>query len=408
MMGTERLSLTRRGLLALGGAATVAAFSGIRVTYAAGPSDRPLILVLLRGGPDGQALLPLHGDPAYRSVRSSLALPAPDAPGGLYDLDGVIGLHPNAGALIPYWEAGQLAVLPSVASPYRGTSHAEAMSVLDSGSAGIETVQDSGWLNRAIAAVGAAGGGGSIGHPIGSLPHLLRGEAPPLAIGGTEPPSADPRFLAKVQALYTVDAALGEALQAGRKAHDTLAGALGEDHAAANAAGRHAQTFPLLARTIGRAMAGGTGPGCAVIEIGGWDTHIQQGTDRGPLSRRIAGLAEGLAQLADSLGTAFAHSMIVTIGEFGRSVPPNRAGGTEHGLGGAALVLGGGVSGTKRLGPLPKLDVEALERDGALSPTVDSRALFKAVLAKHWMVSASALNKRVFPDSGTIAPLPGL
>ncbi len=408
-MSLRNPTLSRRALLSLGGAAAITAFSGVRVTYADGPRDRPLILVLLRGGPDGQALLPMHGDPAYRSVRGPLALPGPDSPGGIYDLDGSIGLHPNAGELIPLWQSGQLAVLPGVASPYRGDSHAEAITVLESGSAGVEAAMDDGWLNRAIAASGAAEGeAAAIGHPVGNTPLILRGTADVTAISGTEPPSPDERLFAKVQALYAEDPALAETLGAGQKSHDMLASALGGDHAAANAMGRHPQAFPLMARTIGEAIADGSAPSCAVIELGGWDTHIQQGAERGPLARRIAGLAGGLAQLTESLGAMMAHSMIVVIGEFGRSVSPNRAGGTDPGLGGAALVLGGGIDGGKRLGPLPSLAAESLAKNGALVPTVDSRALFKAVLAKHWRVSASAMNKRIFPDSGDVPPLPGL
>lgn len=408
-MSDTGMTISRRRLLALTGASGVVALSGARVTYAAGPKDRPLIMVLLRGGPDGQALLPLHGDPAYRKTRAGLALPDPDSPGGLFDLDGMVGLHPHAGALIPLWQEGRMSVVPSVASPYRGESHAEAIAVLDSGSSSIGNALDTGWLNRAIAASGAAESNtATIGHPVGDTPLILRGPASPTEIPGTMPPSADERFLAKLQTLYAGDAAFSETLRAGRKSQEVLASALGQDHAWANASGRNAQSFPLLAQTVGAAIADGRAPGCAVIEIGGWDTHIQQGTDRGPLSRRIAGLSEGLAQLATSLGSALAHSLIVVIGEFGRSVPPNRAGGTEHGVGGAALLLGGGVDGGKRLGPLPKLDVESLAQNGALAPTVDSRALFKAVLAKHWTISPSALNKRVFPDSGDVPPLPGL
>ena len=94
--------------------------------------------------------------------------------------------------------------------------------------------------------------------------------------------------------------------------------------------------------------------------------------------------------------------MIVAIGEFGRTVRPNDQGGTDHGTAGMALILGGALKKSQRLGDLPMLQA------GGLDPTLDSRALFKGILAQHWGLTRSVLDKRVFPDSASIAPISGL
>lgn len=411
MTNPSPAKLTRRRLLSLAGAGMAASALPVgSLSFAQNGGDKPLVLVLLRGGLDGQALLPLHGDPAYRRQRGALALSPPDGIAGIIDLDGHVGLHPAAEALLPYWEDGQMAVLPSIATPYRGRSHFEAQNVLDSGLATPDMAAESGWLNRALTAGGRAeNNGGAAAVAFGrDLPLVLRGAAPttPWARGGL--PELGPGFFAKVKALYADAPDLLQSLEAGLGAREAMKAALGEAHGDAETMGGRAQDFIYTADLAGRALAAPDGPGAAVIEIGGWDTHAQQGTVLGPLARKIAGLAEGLAVLAEALESRWSDSTILVISEFGRTVPPNGTGGTDHGTGGGALLLSGGLAESKRLGPLPSLAAEDLLEGRDLAPTVDSRALFKAVLAKHWGLSRSALDKRVFPDSASVDPLEGL
>ncbi len=398
------LTLTGTGLLG-------SALGPIRLSFAAGPADRPLILILLRGGLDGQALLPIHGDPAYASQRGLLALPTPDSHGGVIDLDGRIGLHPAADMLLPFWTRGQMAIASAVASPYRGNSHAEAQAVLESGLAAHDPQnQLGGWLNRAIAASGAASTPGSPSAIAISpnLPLVLQGTATSEPWTPPDLPGYRPGYYEKAALLYGTDPLFANALGSGQRARSLRQAAMGPEHVAADTAGIRAQDLAFAAEIVGRAISSEGGPGTAVIEVGGFDTHTQQGALEGPLSRRIAGLAAGLSALADALGGRWDQTMIVAISEFGRSLRPNGTGGTDHGLGGVALVLGGSLSAARHLGAVPKLAPDALAPDGGLPPGLDSRALFKAVLAKHWGLSRATLDARVFPGSGSIAPLEGL
>lgn len=400
---------TRRQILALGAGAT-AALTVDRLAMAAGPKDRPLVVILLRGGLDGQALLPMHGDPSYTTTRGLLALPPPGEIGGIVDLDGRIGLHPMADSLLPFWSKGQLAVATGVASPYRGRSHFEAQNVLESGLAAYDQTAESGWLNRAIAASGAAGTSVEMGGPMAislgdTLPLILRGTAAASPYGPSTLPERGPAFLAKVASLYANDPLFSETFTLALRARDTMAAALGPDHAQADAKGARAGDLVLAAELVGTALSAPNGPAAAVIEVGGWDTHQNQGAAEGPLARRIAGLAEGLAALADAFGEAWPRALVVAISEFGRTAAPNGTNGTDHGTGGAALVMGGGLSGAARLGPTSSLDPDALFEGRDVTPTLDSRALFKGVLARHWGLSRSSLDKRIFPDSARAAPV---
>src|ERR1700712_4795431 len=65
----------------------------IRYAFAAVPTDRRLVVVILRGALDGLAAVPPHGDKDYAGVRGALAL-STSGTGALHDLDGFFGLHP--------------------------------------------------------------------------------------------------------------------------------------------------------------------------------------------------------------------------------------------------------------------------------------------------------------------------
>jgi len=94
--------------------------------------------------------------------------------------------------------------------------------------------------------------------------------------------------------------------------------------------------------------------------------------------------------------------------EFGRTVKPNGSGGTDHGTGTAAYVLGGAVAGGHVRAEWVGLNPAVL-KDGRDQPArTDLRALFKGVLAEHMGVSQAALGTTVFPDSGNVTPLKGL
>lgn len=391
----------RREVLA-GGAAAFA-LGGVSVSFAAAPTDRRLVVLLLRGGPDGMALVPPHGDPAYRDVRGRLALPGPEEEGGVLDLDGFFGLHPSAAGLVRFWRRGELAILPAAATPYRGRLHAEAQEVLENGTASPGGAQ-TGWLARAVGLLGGA----SAFALHDSLPPILHG--PGAAEAWTPPalPQAIPGFFEKASQLYLGDAVLGPALARSMRDREAMLDALPQDDRLSGRGAGRPQDLGHAAALAGARLAGADGPRIAVIETGGWDTHREQGALTGRLARRIAGLADGVFALTDALGDAWSQTVVVAAGEFGRSAAPNAGGGTGHGLGGLALVLGGPVNGGGIVGDWPGLAPDRLAAGGGLRPTVDLRSVFKAVLAGHMGLPDGEIAARVFPDSGDAPILSGL
>src|SRR5580765_5175651 len=124
--------LTRRTFFKMGAACGAFAVMGARVGFAraALPDDRRFIVVILRGGLDGLAAVPAHGDPDYAKLRGGLALPQ-SGPGAPIDLDGLFGLHPSLHNLAEMWRDKELAIFHNVATPYRDRSHFDAQNVLE-------------------------------------------------------------------------------------------------------------------------------------------------------------------------------------------------------------------------------------------------------------------------------------
>src|SRR6185295_18927882 len=104
-------------------------------------------------------------------------------------------------------------------------------------------------------------------------------------------------------------------------------------------------------------LAGENGARVAMIETGGWDTHSGQ---RGRLNAQLRGLDQMVSTLKAGLGPAWANTLVVVATEFGRTVAPNGAGGTDHGTASAAILLGGAVAGGRVVADWPGLAQSAL------------------------------------------------
>lgn len=392
---------TRRDLLkVLAVAAAAAGGPWGRLALAAAPGERRLVLVILRGGMDELAALAPVGDPAYAGLRGSLAPPPPGAPDGGVDLDGFFALHPALAPLAPLYREGALLPVHAVAGPYPTRSHFDAQDLLEDGGARPGARAD-GWLYRALAPLGVdprAAVAVALGVPL-----VLRGARPVTAISASRVPQADPAFLDRLADLYRDDALLGPALAQAMETRRMTGGPLAD-----RSDGRGPRAFAGAARTAGRLLAAADGARLAVLEMGGWDSHAFQGAGTGRLAVYLAALAEGLVDLRTALGPAWNETVILAVSEFGRTARANGTGGTDHGTGGAAFLLGGAVAGGRVLADWPGLSPARLFEGRDLAPTLEARALFKGLLRDHLGLDPAAIEERVFPDSGAVRPLSSL
>ncbi len=387
------MTLSRRAFLSHAAIAAGTAALPVRLALADAVTDKRLVVVLLRGGMDGLSAVPPLGDLAYRSLRGKLAIS--DA----VQLDGFFGLHPSLEPLKPWYDAGELLAVHAAATPYRERSHFDAQDVMENGAAAPGRKRD-GWLNRTVALLG--GGARRLGLALGqSTPLILRGDAPILSWSPSPIPEAHPEFIELVAAIYRDDDLFAKALADGRAADEMAGGQMsGGGRRGGWRAGR------ALFEAGGRMLADPEGPRIATLEQPGWDTHVGQGAAQGRLANALKGLADNLVAMKATLGPVWQDTAVVVITEFGRTVRPNGSGGTDHGTATAALLAGGAVAGRRIIANWPGLNRLHEGRD--LAPTLDLRAVLKAVLRDHLEIPDRALTGAVFPGSEVIAPMPGL
>jgi uncharacterized protein (DUF1501 family) len=136
----------------------------------------------------------------------------------------------------------------------------------------------------------------------------------------------------------------------------------------------------------------------AFADVGGWDTHVNQGGAQGQLAGRLADFSQSIAALVADLGDRMDDVVILTMSEFGRTVRQNGTGGTDHGHAGAMFVIGGALQGAMQVhGKWPGLAPAQLNEGRDLALTTDFRAVFGELASKH--LGAKQL-ERIFPGYG--------
>lgn len=386
-------AIGRRGFLL--GLAAVATLGPARLALAQAPGDPRLVVILLRGALDGLHAVVPYGDPGLAALREGFAPPEPGREGGLLDLGGFFGLHPAMPGLHGLYRAGEAAIIHAVAGPYRTRSHFEAQDLMESGA---EQRLDSGWLNRALAALpprrdGTPRGGLAVGLDV---PLLLRGPVPVGAYAQTPETSPAPELLDRLATLYAEDPLLARPFAEGLRSRAYAAGEIGEPP--------RERGFAVLCRLAARLLAAADGPRVAALDLGGWDTHANQ---LGRLPPVLAQLDAGLVALKEGLGPAWARTAVLVITEFGRTARVNGTAGTDHGTGGVAFLAGGAIRGGRVIADWPGLAEHQLLQRRDLAPTRDLRAIAKGVLRDHLGLSNHAL-AATFPSSDGVRPEAGL
>lgn len=389
------------GLAGLGAGAMLTVYPRFASAAASVASDdRRLLVVLLRGAMDGLHLLPPTADPGYARARGALAVANP------LKLDGSFGLHPKLTFAHSLYAQKQLLPVLAVAPPYRQRSHFDAQDCLENGTDRPGGARD-GWLGRCVGAMSAARGVSSktaSGIAIAQvMPLAMRGAAnseiwsPPL------PRDLDDELLRQLQPLYAADptlaAAFADAMQADEVMLDGAAGG-GKRRGLGNGFG-----LPQAMAAAATLMQGAEGARIAFVEDTGWDTHRGQAA---ALDRKFGELDAGLRAVREGVGALWQKTVVVVVTEFGRTVATNGSAGTDHGVGGNALLAGGAVRGGRIAGDWPGLAQGQLLDGRDLRPTTDMRALFKGLLAAHLRMPEAALERSIFPDSAAVKPMSGL
>jgi uncharacterized protein (DUF1501 family) len=397
----------RRDFLTASALAAGGAFLTSRLAFASSNPTNPsrFVCIILRGALDGIAAVPPYGDRDYAGLRREIALHAPGSAGGVLPLNGLFGLHPSLTFLEESFGARELIVFHAVASPYRERSHFDGQDVLEGGYTRPHELQ-SGWLNRALAAVPGAGRPRDLGVALGqNIPLVMRGPAAVTSWSPSKLTAVDEETLERITDLYASDPLLSMRLADALNA-DSIAGksAMGQSDMRAAGGPRYAEIIHAAAGFLRR----DDGPRVGVFDTTGWDTHANEGSAEGQLAGRLGALDSALRTLKEELGPTWKDTAVLLVTEFGRTAAINGTRGTDHGTGTVAFLVGGAVQGGRVVADWPGLSSRRLYQGRDLQPTLDLRSVLKGVLEEHLLVPPRAVESSVFPDSSSVKPLTGL
>jgi uncharacterized protein (DUF1501 family) len=364
---------------------------------------KALVCIFQRGAADALNMVVPHGDAAYYAMRPTIAVPRPKAAAGgsALDLDGFFGLHPSLRALQPLWDRGLLAPIHAVGSPSATRSHFDAQDFMESGTPDRKGTQD-GWLNRYLAAEGTCAEctrapfrGVAFSQ---TTPRIMQGPAPTIAMASLETFTvrATGSDVQRLEALYRTGSA-DLVHGAGQETFDAvkmLRAANPQRYVPQNGATYPRSPFGQSLRQIAQLIKSDVGLEVAFADVGGWDTHVNQGGSTGQLATRLSDFAGAISALVQDLGDRMEDVVILTMSEFGRMVRQNGNGGTDHGHAGAMFVIGGSVHGHRVHGRWPGLAREQLYEGRDLALTTDFRTVFSEIVVRHLGA----------PDAGTIFP----
>jgi len=185
-------------------------------------------------------------------------------------------------------------------------------------------------MNRLLAALPAPHGPTqaiSIGP---TLPQILKGNEPVanLALGprtARSIPLERPEVRNAFDQLYATNDAIGRAYREGRAARTELVGDLSKEMQRANNGAPPTNSFPATATLRAHMIAQDRRIRLAFASLGGWDTHVHQGNQKGQLANHLRSLGDGLAALAKGLGQDWGDAVVIVLSEFGRTVHENGA-----------------------------------------------------------------------------------
>lgn len=378
-----------------------------RSVFAAGlpkaQKGKALICIFQRGAADALNVVIPHGESAYYGMRPTISIPRPmqNAPGAAIDLDGFFGLHPSLAPFKPLWDRGLLTAVHAVGSPSNTRSHFDAQDYMESGTPDNKGTAD-GWLNRYLAAKGTCAECQVTPFRAVSMtpqtPRILEGASPVVAMNSLDEftirtgGSAE----AELEALYmtgssdVVHAAGGDMFEAMK----VLRAANPLQYQPRNGADYPNSAFGQHLKQIAQLIKSDVGLEIAFADVGGWDTHVNQGGATGQLAQRLSDFSQSINALVTDLGDRMGDVAILTMSEFGRTARQNGNGGTDHGHASSMFVIGGDVQGHKVHGMWPGLEPEQLNENRDLALTTDFRSVFSEVVGKH--LGATAYD-RIFP-----------
>jgi uncharacterized protein (DUF1501 family) len=360
--------------------------------YAAPQTSTRLLVVFLRGAYDAaNVVIPVSSEFYYQS-RPTLAIarPNPSDPNSAVPLNSDWGLHPALkDAIYPLYQKGQLAFVPFAGTDDTSRSHFETQDSIELGQAlnGTRDFQ-SGFMSRLADQLTDV-------KPIAftdQLPLTFRGSTPipNMGLNAVTKPGVDDRQANLIKSMYR-GTSLEPSVAQGFAVRDQVYESVSTEMQDANRDAVSPRGFELAARRIAGLMNSRFNLG--FVDVGGWDTHVNQGAATGYLATHLAELGRGLAGFAQSSGPAWNDTVVVVISEFGRTFRENGDRGTDHGHGSVYWVMGGGIKGGRLAGAQVKVEQATLFQNRDYPVINEYRAVLGGLFARLYGLQSDRLQK---------------
>lgn len=333
------------------------------------PTEKRLLVVLLRGGMDGLASVPPLGDKNLSKIRKDILV------NGASDLDGFFGINPSLRFLGSEYHKGRAAFVHATSFPYTGRSHFDGQNIMETGFEQAYAVT-SGWVGRAMNAAGFSSLAVSLPIPI-----ILRGNDVNSNYFPTNFQKAGKSVYNDVKKMWQNDPQLAGLLDPiiGRQMHY----------------GGRGDTRELVSFAA-KEMHKPDGPRVGLLEFEGFDTHALQGNEHGHHAEILAELDGVLEGFKREMGDLYDHTVVVTVTEFGRTASENGTQGTDHGWASAIFLAGGLVKGKQVISDWPGLGSKDLYEGRDLLMTIDARDVYAEVIKTVFDLDDEEIARQVF------------
>ena len=403
--------MQRRQFLQLGASAAALPLAGISGRLFAAPATSPrFLLVFLRGGYDCANMLVPYTSDFYYASRPNIAIARPDvaagtgalapgaaaSPGSALALDSDWALAPALRDSIgPMFRNKEVAFVPFAGTDDLSRSHFETQDNIERGrpTAGKQDFS-SGFMARLSSTL--TGKAPAIAFT-DALPLTFHGagDIPNISLRAVGKPAFDERQAALLTSMYEGHHLQG-AVNDGLQLRQHVAKEFEQEMNAANRGAINARGFAIEAQRIGKLMREQYRLG--FVDIGGWDTHVNEGGAQGTLANNLDNLGRGLAALAQELGNEWKNTVVVVVSEFGRTFRENGNRGTDHGHGSVYWVLGGGIDGGRIAGEQVKVQASTLLQNRDFPVLNNYRGLLAGLYTRLWGLSSAQL-ETVFPGA---------
>ena len=345
-----------------------------QIASGGGSDKRRLVVVQLSGGNDGLNTLAPTGSAAYRELRPTLGL----KPAQTIRIDGDHGWHPALTGLAALYDEGLVGVYRGVGYPNPQHSHFRSLDIWHTATANGQSSGTTGWLGRYLDAYCA----GEPAHHVvdfnATSSLAVQGErASGFSMGALVPNSSLLDRLPEAGGTLGDDAYVAKVLTDARSSTRYLI-----DHIKQRRAGSDYPRTPLgkQLRDVANLVLSDADTKVYYTSMGGFDTHDRQGRRH---ERLLGQYGDAVRYFVEDLrqNGALADTLILTFSEFGRRAYENGSGGTDHGAGNLAWVIGGSLRERGLLN-----DGDALSRldEGNVAARVDFRGLYATILER-WL-----------------------